>query len=188
MKSAACLDSFSAVHFSELQESPNVLLLVLTYEVFTTPDLQTHPSSPGHTHEHTLFSCVDGKHDHTCPQPSVSCVHINAEHNYRSARAHGFAPVPTNVHYVNTVLPVYTRMYPKLFHLYSGSCHCRLGGHGRIPQPSIQVHSLSGLLLPQDGCHMETAATHKIRHSSLRSQFPQADEGQVRGEQRVWPV
>lgn len=43
VRSAACLDSFSAAQFTELQESPSGLLLVLTYDVFTTPDLQTHP-------------------------------------------------------------------------------------------------------------------------------------------------
>lgn len=101
------------------------------------------------------------------------------------------------MHYVNTAACVHKNVYSscphehtlpcaqKLFHLYSGSGS--LGGHGRIPQASIQVHSISGLLLLQDGYRMETAATHKIHHSSLCPQSPQADKGQVRGEQRVWP-
>lgn len=53
--------------------------------------------------------------------------------------------------------------------------------------PASRSISISGLLLPQDGCRMETAATHKTHHSSLCPQSPQADKDQVRGEQRVWP-
>lgn len=172
---------------------------------------QNTPLSLRHTHEHR-HSCIHSspvelrKHNHTCPQPTVSCVHINTTQT-TDIREHSHPLTPTNTHChsctcEHTVACAPMNMYSSCPHEHTFSCAYKLFLHlcpcwqqqsGRTWQnthtPSPRVHSIAGLLLPRDGCHVERPITlscifYSLKQISIRS-------GLSRGcalWQTVWPV